>query len=273
MQLLEYNQLQHVDYVEPFAGGASLALALLFGEYASVIHINDLSRPVYAFWHSVLHDTEELCRRIQAVDVSMTEWHHQKFIYDHRDEAQLIDLGFAAFFLNRTNRSGIVGGGVIGGKGQSGKWSLDARFNRKELLQRIRRVKRYAGRIRIYNKDGIEFTKDMGKRLSHNAFFFIDPPYIDKGQDLYLNNYNVSDHQRLEQQVTRLEQFWVVTYDFDGAVRHRLYGDYAKLAFELSYSAQSRQKGKEALFASDTLILTSAWDEAGKLSMSDNRGR
>ena len=229
MQLFEYNQLKHVNYVEPFAGGGSLALALLFGEYASVIHMNDLSRPVYAFWHSVLNEAEELCRRIRAVDVSMAEWHQQRSIYDRRDEANLVDLGFATFFLNRTNRSGIIGGGVIGGKGQAGKWSLDARFNKNELMQRIRRIKRYEGRIKLYNEDGVEFTKSIGDESDRNTFFFIDPPYIDKGQDLYLNNYDVCDHQRLERQVDQLEQPWVVTYDYDGAMRWtRKFGQVAK---------------------------------------------
>ena len=271
IQLLEHNELQHVNYVEPFAGGASLALALLLGEHASVIHINDLSRPIYAFWHSVLNDSDELCHRIQAVDITMTEWHHQRSIYDRRDEAELIDLGFATFFLNRTNRSGIIGGGVIGGKEQTGKWSLDARFTKKALIERIRRIKRYSGRIRIYNEDGGEFTKNMGKELGDNALFFIDPPYIDKGQDLYLNNYDARDHQRLECQVKQLHQPWVVTYDYDGAIRHELYQDYPRLAFELSYSAQTRQKGKEALFISDRLSLADEWHNTERLSMSDVR--
>ena len=271
MQLIEHNELKQVNYVEPFAGGASLALALLFGEYASIIHINDLSRPVFAFWHSVLHNTEEFCRRIRAVDVSMTQWHHQRSVYDRRDDAELIDLGFATFFLNRTNRSGILGGGVIGGKGQLGKWSLDARFTRDELLRRVRRIKRYDGRIRLYSKDAIVFTNEIRESLGQNAFFFIDPPYIDKGQDLYLNNYDIRDHQRLEHYVTSLQYPWVVTYDYEGAIRYRLYEEYPKLAFELSYSAQSRQKGKEAMFISQDLSLPNGWEEAEKLSMSDRR--
>ena len=271
MQLLQHNQLQHVNYVEPFAGGASLALALLFGEHVSVIHINDLSRPVYAFWHAVLHQSEELCRRIRAVDITMSEWHHQRSVYDRRDEAELIDLGFATFFLNRTNRSGIIGGGVIGGKSQTGKWSLDARFTKKSLIERIRRIKRYSGRIRLYNEDGGEFTRKMGEQSDSNSVFFIDPPYIDKGQNLYLNNYNIRHHQILERRVKQLVQPWIVTYDYNAAVRHGLYQDFPRLAFELSYSAQTRQKGKEALFTSKNLRLPSEWDKRERHSMSNRR--
>ena len=260
--------MKEVHYVEPFAGGASLALALLFEEHASVIHINDMSRPVYAFWHSVLNNTEELCRKIEDVEVSMAEWYLQRSIYDSRDEADLDELGFATFFLNRTNRSGIIGGGVIGGKSQTGEWSLDVRFTKKELIQRIRRISRYSGRIRLYNQDGIEFTRDVISGLTSNALVFFDPPYIEKGQQLYLNNYNILDHRRLEEQVTKLEQSWVVTYDYEGAVRHELYRNYPRLAFELSYSTQSRQMGKEALFLSANLQLPGEWDSPQLVSIS-----
>ena len=185
MQLLELNGLRQVQYAEPYAGGASLALALLFEEYASTVHINDLSRPVYAFWYSVLCDTKELCRKIQSVDVTIGEWKRQRSIYDARNEAELTELGFATFFLNRTNRSGIIGGGVIGGKGQIGAWSLDARFTKEELMRRIRKIGRYRDRIKIYNQEGIDFTKGIVCGLGENAFVFYDPPYIEKGQQLY----------------------------------------------------------------------------------------
>src|SRR5258708_35607609 len=112
-------------------------------EYASVIHINDLSRPVYAFWHMVLNETETLCRMVDRAKVTMREWHRQRQVYERRDSANLDELGFAAFFLNRTNRSGIIGGGVIGGKQQRGKWGLDVRFNKDNLVQGIRKIRRY----------------------------------------------------------------------------------------------------------------------------------
>ena len=150
MRLLERNRLRDIHYVEPFAGGAAIALELLFCEYASTVHINDLSRPVYAFWHTALHGNAELCRRIKRARMDMTEWRAQRAVYERRETAALNDLGFAALFLNRTNRSGIIGGGVIGGKKQAGTWRLDARFNTEELVRRIRRIGRYRGRILLY---------------------------------------------------------------------------------------------------------------------------
>ena len=174
MRLLDANGLRDIEYVEPYAGSSAIALALLFGEYASVVHINDLSRPVYAFWYSVLNDTDALCDRIQRVDVTIDEWHRQRGVYDNRDAADVDDLGFATLFLNRTNRSGIVSGGVIGGKHQTGNWDLDARFNRDELIRRIKRVGRYRSRIRLYRLDALDFTNTVVPTL-RNAFTFYDP--------------------------------------------------------------------------------------------------
>ena len=52
--LMKVNRLLDGEYVEPYAGSAAIALELLFHEYVSKIHINDISRPVHAFWKSAL---------------------------------------------------------------------------------------------------------------------------------------------------------------------------------------------------------------------------
>ena len=164
-EVIEANGLHDIDYVEPYAGGASIGLALLFNEYASAIHINDLSRPVFAFWKSVLDETEPLCRRIDETPVTMEEWHRQHEVYLYRHEADLFDLGFAAFFLNRTNRSGIISGRMIGGKGQTGRWKLDARFNKRELTRRIRKIGRYRTRISVSQQDASSFIDETSALL------------------------------------------------------------------------------------------------------------
>jgi len=273
MRLLEANDLHDIEYVEPYAGGASLGLALLFEEYAATIHINDLSRPVYAFWHSVLNDTDVLCRRIEKVPLTMKEWKRQRAVYEGREDADLLDLGVAAFFLNRTNRSGIINGGVIGGQSQTGEWGIDARFNKAELIQRIRRVGRYRNRIRLYQQDALDFTNDVVTTLAGRVFSFYDPPYIAKGQDLYLNTYTVEDHRRLAEGIVKLKHPWVVTYDYVAAVQHDLYPRQPRIAFELSYSAQERHGGREVMFLSERLTLPPPWNTGDAISMSAAKSR
>ena len=258
-RLLQLNDLQDGTYVEPYAGGAAVALELLVMGKVRRIHINDLNRSVHAFWRSVLDAPEALCRLIAETPVTMDEWHRQKAVQTDKD-ADTLTLGFSTFFLNRTNRSGIVnGGGVIGGLLQTGEWKIDARFNRADLIARIERIADYSSNITLHNTDAEKLIKRLSRSIAKKAFIYLDPPYYQKGQDLYLNYYEHDDHARLAQTMKSLrpEIRWMVSYDNHPEIR-RLYRPFRQMTYALSYSAAERYQGSEALIFADGLTVPAA---------------
>lgn len=251
--LIKENRLLDGVYVEPFAGGASVALSLLFSEYVSKIVINDLNKSVYSFWYSVLHYPKELCELIINTDVTCEEWYKQKEIQKKTD-ASFLELGFSTFFLNRTNRSGIINGGMIGGSNQSGNWKIDARFNKVDLIKRIQRIALYKNRIELYNLDASELILNVLPQLPRNkTFIYFDPPYYKKGKDLYQNHYNHEDHVKLSKLILGLSDFyWLITYDNTEPIR-LMYSNQKHLIYSLNYSAANRYSGSEIMIFSDNL--------------------
>src|ERR1044071_8377682 len=187
IEILRDNRLFYGEYCEPFGGGAGIACKLLLSGFVSRIHINDLDRSVYAFWRAAIFHTEEFCERIATTELSMSEWFRQRAV--QRDsKSRMAALGFAAFYLNRTNRSGIIRGGVIGGREQSGNYPLDCRFNRENLIVKVSRLGALREQITVTNLDGNELLSKR-RRFGANSFINIDPPYYVKGPHLYRNSF------------------------------------------------------------------------------------
>ncbi len=253
--VLSKNQLGNTVYVEPYAGGAGAAFTLLFHEYASCIHINDINTAIYAFWHSVLNETAALVKKIKRTPVTIGLWEKQQKIQKAPEKHSLLELGFSTFFLNRTNRSGILTGGVIGGKDQTGKWKIDARFNKSNLIGRIEKIALYKNRISIYNMDADKFIKKVIPSLPQNTLIYFDPPYYVKGQHLYQNHYQHEDHLKIASLISKkVKRDWIVSYDNVIDIR-RMYKGHKKLKYDLSYSASNRYSGSEIMIFSDRLTI------------------
>lgn len=253
--IFEQNDLLDGHYVEPYAGGAGIALNLLTHSYASCIHLNDLNPAVFGFWHSVINQPEALCRAIHDVKVTMDEWHRQKAILNAPANHSPLEIGFSTFFLNRTNRSGIIWGGVIGGKNQDGPWKLDARFNKEDLIGRIEKIALYRSRIRLYNLDAAELIKTVIPTLPKKTLIYLDPPYYVKGQGLYENHYLHDDHVSIAKLVKKhINHHWIVSYDHAPEIID-MYKGCPTITYGINYSAQDRYKGAEAMFFSKKLIV------------------
>ncbi len=252
-RLFEVNNLYDGTYTEPYAGGASVALTLLYSEYAQRIHINDIDRAVYAFWYSVLYETDSLCRMIRDTDVNMNSWQRQRNIQTRKNEVGLLELGFSTFFLNRTNRSGIISAGVIGGKNQIGRYKIDARYNKFDLINRIENVAEYADRIKLTNCDAVELIESM-KSPGNKELCYLDPPYYVKGHDLYLNYYNDEDHRSIAKAIKSFNGKWILSYDAVPFIKE-LYKDFRQEDYCLNYSAGDPSKGYEVMVFSKGLSI------------------
>jgi DNA adenine methylase len=252
-KIMQSNDLAQGHYAEPYAGGCGLALEMLFNGIAAEIHVNDIDPAIWSFWHCVLNRTNELVDKILETPVSIEEWLEQRKIYLAQSKRHTLSLGFSAFFLNRTNRSGVIkGAGAIGGLKQTGDYKIDCRFNRIELVKKILRIAKYRDRIHLTNDDALDFLAKSRTTLPRRTLMFIDPPYFNKGANLYTSFYKPNDHAMLAKQIVDYDLPWMVTYD-DAPEVLKLYGKRRRFLFDIKYSLQEKRIGSEVLIAAKGL--------------------
>ncbi|MDR0280240.1 MAG: DNA adenine methylase [Paucimonas sp.] len=247
-QLLKHNKLDGGLYVEPYAGGAGAAMYLLTNNHVGRIAINDLDPVVHAFWWALLNDTDRLVEMIKETPVTMDSWHTQRAIIENAGATERTALGFATFFLNRTNRSGMIKGGVIGGLNQTGKYLIDARFKKDKLIERILKISKLRDRIQLFNMDAMDLLQSPELEASNKSLIYLDPPYYVKGSQLYRNHYKPDDHRQIADTVMNIETPWIVTYDNCNEI-NLLYRKSHGVEFSLHYSTHMlRPKATEAMF-------------------------
>ncbi len=237
-------------YVEVFAGGSGLAMKLLLSNLVSDVYINDFDYAVYCVWYSIKHHNKAFVKMIENAELTIDEWQKQKNIYKHANlrSYSKLEIGFATFYLNRTNRSGIIHAGPIGGINQDGNYKMDCRFNKKELIIIIKKIGEFRNRIHVSNKDGYKFIQYIDKKLN-NTLFYLDPPYVQRGPELYKNSFNVEKHIQLYNHVKSLKNAWFMTYDEDDLIKET-YKDFQMQTFELTYKVQTKRKANEyAIFS------------------------
>ena len=258
---MEYmiDQLGHRGgtYIEPFAGGAGIAMELLLRNVVSRIVINDYDKAVWSFWKAILTETDRFVEEIRTVPLTVDEWQKRHKILVTQNDKYSFELGFAAFYLNRTNRSGIIKGGVIGGQEQAKDWKMDVRFKREELVTRIQRIAARKKDIKLYNKDVNSFIKNYVPLYEENALIYFDPPYFRKGQQLYMNFFNYKDHVRIEQEIREhVNCDWIITYDYEPQIEE-IYHNYNLRLYDLNYSVSTKRKANELMIFKDGIIIPS----------------
>lgn len=259
-ELLRCNSLDRGDYAEPYAGGAGLALSLLYAGHVAELHLNDIDPAIASLWRCILTRADELIARLQEVELSVQEWQKQRQIYLSGDTTDELRLALATIYLNRTNRSGIIkSGGIIGGKKQDGPYKMDCRFNVETLSDRIRRISKHADRITFTSHDALHFMTLMDASLPKRSFFCIDPPYYAKGAELYTSYYGKEDHSDLADTILNLGRPWLLTYDNIDPIR-KLYARRRQFEIELQYSVQTKRRSTELAIVSRYLKVPESWE-------------
>lgn len=251
-EIILKNMSGDITYCEPFAGGSGLALKLLGNQDVSTIHINDYDFAIYAFWISILNETEKFCEKIRKTKIDICEWKIQKSIYLSKDKHNLFDVGFATFFLNRANVSGIINGGVMGGIKQTGKYKINCRFNKEQLIKQIKDIAEYREKIQVSNYNVFDLLKSKDFKIE-NLFVYFDPPYVKKGRQLYKNSFNINDHILLSQLIMKLNEKFIITYDNHEIIKE-LYKELTYGSIDIKYSAGTKRKAEELLILSENIL-------------------
>jgi DNA adenine methylase len=265
--VIDLNELRGCHYFEPFAGGAGAALALLVEGVVAEISINDADIRIFSFWKAVLEDSHRFIDKVFSVPLTLDEWHNQRDVCGDPAIHDSFDVGFAAFYMNRCNRSGVLtGAGPIGGLHQSGKWTLGVRFSREPLAKRVIELSKFRDRIHLSCSDSIDFLKNalpFGK-ARRNVFVYLDPPYVNKGQRLYLNAYKHRDHVGIARYLNGQKTLpWLLSYDDDTLIRE-LYQDRHVFNLPIRYSLQKKRSASELIICSDRLMMPRSSRISGK---------
>lgn len=253
IEIIEENDLVGGQYVEPYAGGAGVAIELLLSGVVSHIHLNDSCPAIFSFWHSILNKTTQFCRRISRASLNINEWKKQREIFNNSKNADRFELGFSMFYLNRCNYSGILSAGVIGGLSQNGKWKMDARFPRNELIRRIEVIAEKKRYIHLRNWDAERFIIEYLPKLPLQTLVYCDPPYFNKAEKLYQNHYTPKDHAHMSNVIqNKIKHHWVVSYDNNPSILS-YYQQHRHFAYILQYNAAVVYKGHEVFIFSGNL--------------------
>jgi DNA adenine methylase len=255
-KVMEVNGVGGGHYLEPYAGGAGVALELLFHGHASHIHINDADPAVYAFWVSVTKHPDALLDLLETTPITIEEWFKWRSVLRGDCKASLVEKGFATLFMNRTNRSGILKAGVIGGKNQDGNYKLGARFKKDVVAARIREIAKRIDDISVYCEDSLHLLGRCSEFLPNNSLIYLDPPYYVKGKGLYRNYYEHDDHVGIANTIQGkgFKWYWVVSYDNVEEIC-AMYQLRKSLSYGLNYTAQRRYVGSEVMFFSQNLVV------------------
>jgi len=244
------NGLEGGILIEPFCGGSGASMPLLEAGVIGELYINDANPAVAAFWQSLFLDTDSFVTLVDSTPITIDQWHRWREVMLVPEESSTLELGFATFFMNRCNRSGLLSSGPIGGFDQLGNYKIDCRFNRVNLIKRIETIAKHREKVTVSNSDACDFLQTIDEQKRSESLIFIDPPYVGQGKNLYKKySFGDQEHMRFADFIKPKNWKWLITYD-DHPLIHKLYAERALGVIEFSYLMQQAKIGRELLVAS-----------------------
>lgn len=250
---LAENSLRPDLFIEPYAGGASVSLELLYLNLVGRIVIGDADPVVNAFWETVVTDVDWLCEQVESISLDLKTWERMK----QTNFRARRKLALACLYLNRTSFNGALheGAGPIGGKAQASEYDIGCRFPRERLVSRLRKCATLADRIDVAPAQDAMITvrqaRERARREDASAFFYLDPPFWAKSRFLYRRSFTDLAHERLADQLHWLQDHFLLSYDPAPEIVELYTGHNAGTVaeIELFYSASSRSAGKEIVIS------------------------
>jgi DNA adenine methylase len=173
----------HSQYIEPFAGGASIFFAKQKVQYN---WLNDIDEALVNTYLVIRDDPEALIDFLAGEQATKQRhtFYKNEFLPKNKLEAAA-----RWFYLNRTSYSGIM-------KLQNCFWGYGEKYSmRPENWPRnIRRTSEKLNNVKITCSN----FEDVINAVPDESFLFIDPPYFNADQDkFYTHSFARDDHYKL----------------------------------------------------------------------------
>lgn len=262
-ETLELNSLRPKLFCEPLAGGLSVSLRLLTKNLVENIAVGERDPLVAGFWKTVFNDAEWLVNQVERMQVTVESWK----AYRDRVCRTNRECALACIFLNRTSFSGILAdsAGPIGGYNQDSDYKIDCRFNKQDLIKRIRQASELKDRVEFVHKGNWKSTVQKVRSLGYRpqeTFFYFDPPFWAKADRLYRYFFTNQDHVDLCSFLKTFRRPWLLSYDNAEEIV-KMYSSNGNGTNHVEHlysiaSAGTRQKTKELFITNLKRLPTSA---------------
>lgn len=247
-EVIRLNGLAPKLFVEPFAGGASVALQLLQDGLVDKVALGEKDTLVASFWKTVFSEPDWLIGQLERVTVNLETWDR----FRSRIPPTRRERALACIFLNRTSFSGILAptSGPLGGRRQASKYKIDCRFPVATLAKRIRQCAALGDRVLFVHRG--DWAATLRRAESEglddgDVFFYFDPPFYRNAERLYRCYFSDDEHRALHERATSLRHPWLMSYDPATFIidLYNSNGDGPKHV-DLLYSASGTEKPRRA---------------------------